>query len=323
MAKRRDWLCRAAALFCGAVVLPARAAAIQYRVGVITETPGVRHRVVEGLREGLHNLGFVEGRDITYDMHFTRGQAEAAAAAVDALTGSGVHLIFTGGERAALAAKKAAQRIPIVFTRVRDPVTAGLVATLPYPGGNLTGISSRAPELAPKRLEILKTLVPGSTRVWFIYDGGDTADFAALGNLYGPAGRLGLELLFRPVTNAEQLARALEEVAPGDALLAPTGNELGTPAAVHETALKSRIPVMFGSASWVSQGALASYGPDEGAEGAQAARLVARILRGARPQDLPVEGAEHIHLALNLKTAARLRLPIPDKLMFRVNVVYR
>jgi putative ABC transport system substrate-binding protein len=271
----------------------------------------------------LHNLGFVEGRDIVYDMHFTRGRAEAAAAAAEGLVKAGANVIFTSGEGATVAARKTTQRIPVVFAQVGDPVTAGLVATLPYPGGNVTGISSRTPDLAPKRLEILKTLVPDVRRVWFIYDGGDATDFAALENLYGPAARLGLELLFRPVSSGGQLARALEEVKPGDALFAPSGDALGIPAAIHEAALESRVPVMFESAAWVSQGALASYGPDDRAQGTQAARLVARILRGARPQDLPVEGAEQIHLALNLKTASQLGLPVAAKLIFRANVVYR
>jgi len=322
-AGRRDWLCRATALLGAVSLFPIRALAASYRVGVITETPGARHRVVEGLREGLHNLGFVEARDVVYDMHFTRGRPEAAAAAADALIKAGVNAIFTCGEGAAVAAKQATQRIPVVFTQVGDPVTAGLVATLPYPGGNVTGISSRTPELAPKRLEILKTLVPGVRRVWFVYDGGDATDFAALENLYGPASRFGLELLFRPVNSGGQLERALKEMKPGDALFAPSGEALGVPAAIHKAALESRIPVMFESAAWVSQGALASYGPDDRAQGAQAARLVARILRGARPQDLPVEGAEQIHLALNLKTASRLGLPVAAKLLFRASLVYR
>jgi putative ABC transport system substrate-binding protein len=305
------------------VLFPVHAKTFPYRVGIITETPGARHRVVDGLREGLHSLGFVEGRDVVYDMHFTRGRREAAAAAVDTLAKAGANVIFTSGEGVAVAAKTATQSIPVVFTQVGDPVTAGLVATLPYPGGNVTGISGRTPELAPKRLEILKTLVPDLRRVWFVYDGGDATDFAALENLYGPASRLGLELLFRPVNSGGQLARALKEVKPGDALLAPSGDALGIPAAVHEVALESRVPVMFESAAWVSQGALASYGPDDRAQGAQAARLVARILRGTRPRDLPVEGAEQIHLALNLKTASRLGLPVAAKLLFRASVVYR
>ena len=320
---RRDWICRAAALTAAVALFPVRALAASHRVGVITETPGVRHRVVEGLREGLHNLGFVEGRSVVYDMHFIRGRPEAAAAAVDALAKAGANVIFTCGEGAAISAKRATQRIPVVFTQVGDPVTAGLVATLPYPRGNVTGISSRTADLAPKRLEILKTLVPGLRRVWFVYDGGDATDFAALENLYGPASRFGLELLFRPVMSGGQLEGALTEMRPGDALFAPSGEALGVPAAIHKAALASRVPVMFESAVWVSQGALASYGPDDRAQGAQAARLVARILRGARPQDLPVEGAEQIHLALNLKTASQLGLPVAPKLIFRANVVYR
>jgi hypothetical protein len=113
------------------VLFPVHAKALPYRVGVITETPGVRQRVVEGLREGLHSLGFVEGPDVVYDMHFTRGRREAAAAAVDALAKAGANVIFTSGEGVAVAAKTATQRIPVVFTQVGDPVTAGPLPLFP------------------------------------------------------------------------------------------------------------------------------------------------------------------------------------------------
>ncbi len=300
----------------------AQGASSPYRIGIITDQSPVTYLAAEGLKEGLRESGFVEGRDLVYDLHTVRDGREAARAA-QALVKVGANLIFTGGENAALAAKNATQLIPVVFTLVGDPVKAGLVASVSYPGGNVTGISSRTPELAPKRLEFLKTAVPGLRRVWFIYYSGDVIDFAALENLYRPAGQLGLELLYRPVGDAGQLAQALQEVRPGDALLAPGGNQLDILNAIHRAALLSGIPAMFASAIWVGRGALASYGPDPGAQGAQAARLAVRIFRGARPQDLPVEPAEQIHLALNLKRANQLGVPVAARLLFRADVVYR
>ena len=293
-----------------------------YRVGIITDASPTTYLAAEGLKDGLRESGLVEGRDVTYDVRFAREKRDAVAAA-QALASTRVDLIFAGGESATLAAKNATQHIPVVFALVGDPVKAGLVASLPYPGGNLTGISSRTPELAPKRLEFLKTAVPGLRRVWFVYYSGDATDFGALENLYGPARQLGLELLFRPVNDAQQLAHALQEVRPGDAMLSPAGDALDIPSAVHQSALRTGVPAIFGSAIWVAQGALASYGPDSREQGMQAARLAARILRGARPQDLPVEGAEHIRLALNLKRANLLGLPVAARLIFRADVVYR
>lgn len=322
VATRRDCL-RLALALAAAALAPARAAASPYRVGVIIEAATAGHPVIEGLKEGLRDLGFLEGRDIVYEVHFTRGKPEASAAAAETLARSGVDLIFTGGEAATQAAKKATQQIPVVFALVGDPVTTQLVATLPFPGGNLTGVSSRIPELAPKRLEVLKTLIPALRRVWFVYYAGDFIDYAVVGKLYEPARQLGVELLDRAVRDVEQLRRMLKEVRPGDGLFAPSGSALDLPAAVHEVALASRIPAVFHSTPWVSRGALVSYGPDLRAQGMQAARLVAKIARGASPRDLPVEGAEDIHLALNLKTAAALGLPVARKLIFRANVVYR
>jgi putative ABC transport system substrate-binding protein len=294
-----------------------------YQVGVVTEAWAANHPTVEGLKEGMQELGLAEGRNVVYQIHFTRGNPEAAATAADTLVKAGVSLIFTSGEAATLAAKKATQRIPIVFTLVGDPVSLALVKTTAYPGVNLTGISSRTPELAPKRLEMLRALAPGTRRVWYVYHAGDVTDSAVFGNLSGAASKFGVEVIARPVNDAGQLSRTMQEIRPGDALFAPSSNTLDIPVAVHQAALAAHVPVIFPTAIWVSHGALASYGSDLRAEGVQAARLVAKILRGAKPGDIPVEGAEHIDLALNLKAAALLGTPIPRKLLFRANAVYR
>jgi putative ABC transport system substrate-binding protein len=320
----RVWVTTCAAVIALVMIAPQFAvAASPFRIGVITEAWAANHPAVEGLKEGLRELGLVEGREVVYDMHFTRGKPEAAAESAAALVKARVNLIFTSGEAATLAAKKATQSIPIVFSLVGDPVGVGMVSTLSYPGGNITGISSRTPELAPKRLEYLKTLVPALRRVWYIYFAGDVTDFAALTNLHEPARLLGLELYIRAVNDATQLRLALEEVRPGDALFSPSSDTLDIPVAVHEAALGSRVPAIFQSAIWASHGGLISYGPDFRAQGVQAARLVAKILRGANPKELPVEGVEHVHLALNLKTAGELGLPVARKLVFRANAVYR
>lgn len=294
-----------------------------FRIGVVVDAWSGNHPTVEGLKAGLSELGLVEGRDVIFDVHLTRGDPNAAAAAAESLAKARVDLIFATNEGPAFAAKKATKSIPVVFALVGDPVAVGMVDSLPYPGGNLTGVSSRAAELAPKRLEILKDLVPALRRVWFVYHAADITDTAAISSLGDAARRLGLELLPRAVTDSNTLAQALKDVRLGDALLSPSSNTLDIPAAILEAALASRLPAVFPAALWVSHGALVSYGPDFRAEGVQAARMVAKILRGARAKDVPIEGVENIHLALNLKTVSQLGLSVPRKIIFRANVVYR
>ena len=328
MSAARPW--RAHALLRGATVLAAVAilagssaqaeSTRPYRVGVLNEAFSANHPAVEGLKEGLRELGFVEGRDVAYEIRFTKGEPGATAAAAEELVKAGVDVIFTSNEPATLAAKKATQSIPIVFTLVGDPVQTGIVASLGQPGGNVTGISSRATELAPKRLDVLKMLVPGLRRVWFVYQDSDITDTAALASVREAARRLQIELMVRAVNDPDELALVLKEAKPGDAVLAPAVDTSAISAAIFKVA---RIPSIFPTAQWVERGALVSYGPDLRAQGVQSARLIAKILRGTRPQDLPVEGADRIDLAVNLNTAQQLALKVPPKILVRANVVHR
>jgi putative ABC transport system substrate-binding protein len=294
-----------------------------YRIGVLNEAWAANHPTVEGLKAGLRNLGLVEGRDVNFDIRFTEGKPGATPVAAQALLKAGVDLIFTCNEAATVAAKEATRSVPIVFTLVGDPVAAGIVAKLAQPGGNLTGISTLTSVLTPKRLEVLKTLVPGIRRVWFVYYGGDLTDSAALVSALAAAPQLKLDLVPRTATDPEQLTRILQELRPGDALLAPSIDTLDIPAAILETSLVSRVPAIFPASLWVGHGGLVSYGPDHHAQGVQAARLVAKILRGTQPKDLPVEGADKIDLAINLKTASALGAAVPRKLLLRADLLKR
>ena len=294
-----------------------------YRVGVLNEAWAANHPTVEGLKAGLRDLGLVEGRDVTFDIRFTEGKPGATPAAAAALVKAGVDLIFTSNEAATSAAKHATQTIPIVFTLVGDPLSSGIVASLARPGGNLTGISNLSSELTPKRLEVLKTLVPNLRRAWFIFYGADVTDRAALMKTLEAAARLNVQVVAPTVDDAAQLARVLAGLQPGDGLLAPFIDTLDIPAAILEASLTSRIPAVFPAALWVGHGGLVSYGPDFHAQGVQAARLVAKILKGARPQELPVEGADKIDLAVNLKTAAQLGLGVPKKILLRADAIHR
>jgi len=288
-----------------------------YRIGAVHPAFAPNHPAVEGLKAGLKELGLEEGREVTFDIRFTEGKIEVMPTVVADLIKAGVDLIFTPGEAAARAAGAATQKIPIVFTVVGDPVSAGLVAEVARPGGNLTGVSSLATDLTPKRVEVLKALAPGLRRVWAIYYAGDPSALAAVRKAQEAAPLLKVELVARPVSTAEELARALKSLRPGDGLLAPGSPVLDIPGQIAE--LSTRVPSVFPAAFWVRRGILVSYGSDYFAEGRQAARLVAKILRGARPQDLPVEGSNTIELAINVKTAKALSLAIPQTLLLRAN----
>ncbi|HJR03597.1 MAG TPA: ABC transporter substrate-binding protein [Methylomirabilota bacterium] len=294
-----------------------------FRVGVLNAAWAASHPTVEGLKAGLKALGLEDGRDVTFDIRFTEGKLDAMPAAANALVQSGVDLIFTSQEAATQAAKAATTRVPIVFTLVGDPVGAGLVSTLAQPGGNLTGVSTLQTELVAKRLQVLRTLAPAVRRVWLIYDGVDLSATAMVGKALDAGQRMKLEILPKGVLRVDELKRVLRDVRTGDAVLAPEGSNPELVVTIIEQSLASRVPAVFGTALWVGYGGLISYGPDYSAQGAQAATLVAKILRGARPQDLPVEGAEKIDLAVNLKTADLLGLPVPRKILLRADAFRR
>jgi len=309
----------------GLVPLPddAQEARRVYRIGVVNEAFAATHPTVEGLKAGLREAGLAEGRDVTFDIRFTEGDARGAPPAVAALLKSGVDLIVTSQEGPTQAAKDATKTVPIVFTLVGDPVASGLVKSLAEPEANVTGVSSLQTELAAKRLEVLKTLVPSLRRVWLIHYGGDLTANKMIVRARDAAPRVKVDLVPRAVQNAQELAQALAELRPGDALLAPETATLDIPVAILNVSLKSRTPAVFTSALWVGHGGLVSYGPDYYAQGVQAAGLVARLLRGAKPADVPVEGADRIELAVNLKTADLLGITVPRKVMLRAETFRR
>lgn len=294
-----------------------------YRIGVLTEAWAANHPTVEGLKAGLLDLGFEEGRDVTFDVRFTQGDTKALPAAAAELLKGGVDVIFTCSEAATRVAKAATAKLPIVFTLIADPVLSGIVESRARPSGNLTGISNLAVELAGKRLQVLKTLEPALARVWVPHASDDPTAGAAISRMRAAAEKLGLEIVERSITGQNQLNAMFGEIKRGDALLAPDTNSLDIAEAILDASLALRIPAVFSSSLWVGHGGLVSYGPDYHAQGMQAARLVARILRGSRPQDLPVEGASKIDLVVNLKTATHLGISVPRKVLLRADAMRR
>jgi len=299
----------------------AQPARLPYRIGVLHPGYFPNIPVVEGLKAGLKATGLEEGRDVTFDIRFTKGNPQATPVTAAALAQGGVGLIFTRLEEATLAAKAATQTIPVVFTGVGDPVATGLVTAVAHPGGNLTGVSSLTTELVPKRLEILKAIVPSLRRVWAVYYADDPSSIAAARKAHEVAPLLKLEVVTQPVRTTEEFVSRLKAVRPGDGLLSPPTSTMNLLGLMLDLQAGARVPAVFYTAFWVQAGGLVSYGADAYAEGVQAARLVAKILRGAHPQDVPVEGANKIELAINLKTAKSLGVAIPREILARADKV--
>jgi putative ABC transport system substrate-binding protein len=236
-----------------------------------------------------------------------------------------VDVIFAEFEIAARVGKDATDRIPIVFSAVGDPVATGLVKSIAHPGGNVTGVSGLTTELAPKRLEWLKAVNPTMRQVWAVYDAADSSSRLSAERAASAAGALRLELLGRPVKSTAEAIAVLKTVPLKEGtrhgLLAPLEVNLGIQGSMID--ISPWVPSVFDGPFWVQGGALMSYGADAVTMGQQAARLVAKILRGEHPQDLPVEGANRIELVISLKTAKQLRLAIPDSILKRADRIIR
>ena len=320
---RGSWVAVAMLLWLPVHAAEAQEAPRPFRIGVLNAAWAASHPTVEGLKAGLKGFGFADGRDVSFDIRFTEGKLDAMPSTADALVKAGVDLIFTSQEAATQAAKDATKSVPIVFTLVGDPVGAGIVNKLAHPGGNVTGISSLQTELVAKRLEVLKTLTPAVRRVWLIYYGVDLGTTPMITKALEARRRMNLEVVPKGVLDAGELKQVLREVRREDAVLAPEGSNPDLTIAIIEQSLAARVPAVFGTALWIGYGGLISYGPDYYAQGVQAAALAAKILRGARPRDLPVEGAERIDLAVNLKTADLFGLAVPRKILLRADAFRR
>ena len=203
-----------------------------------------------GLKAGLKALGLEESRDVTFDIRFTRGKLEEAPPAAAALVKGGADLIVVQTEQPARAVKEATQTIPIVFVEVGDPVAAGLVTSIPRPGGSITGISSLATELTPKRLEMLRRCSPGVRRVWAVYYTDDLSSAKAARKAQEVASLLKLEVVVRAVRKPEELVGYLKTLRSGDALLSPPAVTMNIPSVILDLERMSRWPALFYNTFW-------------------------------------------------------------------------
>jgi len=292
------------------------------KIGVLSASWGPTRAVV-GLREGLRALGYRENADFVIGVRFTQGSTTELPTAARELVRLGSDVLVTDGSgdvtRAALAA--ATGRIPIVFMGEIDPVGRGLVKGLARPGDNVTGIADLDPQLGPKRLELLRELVPAAKRVLLPYDASEPAFGQMLAAYRAVAQRLGLVLVEKPLRTQEEARATVAEIGKGqvDGILAPRWLTLNIPGFMLEAAARQAAPTIFSDSYFVDNGGLASYAANTTEIGRQAARIVDRILKGAKPADIPVEQPTTFELVINLKTAAALNLRIPQSALIRAD----
>jgi putative ABC transport system substrate-binding protein len=256
-------------------------------------------------------------------VRFTQGDPAELPVAAQQLVERGASILVTtaGCANAAMAVRMASDRVPIVFIGGSDPVGMGMVRSLARPGGNITGVADLDAELAPKRLQHFKELVPGLKRVLLPYDAGDPYAVSQLDEHREAARRVGVTLVEKPLRTQDEARAALLAVrkAEVDGILSPRNLSLNIPGLVLEIAPRRAIPTMFYNSWHVERGGLASYSPNTYQLGRQAARLVDKIIRGAKPADVPVEQATMFELVINLKSAKSLGLTIPPSLLLRAD----
>lgn len=275
---------------------------------------------LDGLREGLKGLGYEEGRNIRLDFR-NLADEEAARVVAREFVRENVDLIVAFEPQTVRAAKAATSTIPIVFLHVFDPVADGFVASLARPGGNLTGFGQFG-DFAPKRLEILKSIAPATRRVLVLVAVDDPSAPESLATLRQAAATLKLEFIERQVRDESDIGRVFASIKPGDVQAVFIAGETLTtkfPSLILRLATERKLPMSLHRKDWAERGALFSYGADYPAMGRDAARVVDRILRGARPADLPVEQIARLELVINLKTAKALGLKIPQSLLLRAD----
>jgi putative ABC transport system substrate-binding protein len=325
---RRDTVLALLALGAAPLAAEAQQAAKVARIGYLSpnlaSSPHLRDAFVQGLRD----LGYVEGRNVVIEYRDAEAKLERLPALAAELVALKVDVIFVGGgTRVTLAAMQATKTIPIVFTGVGDPVESGLVTSLARPGGNVTGLSSLGPELVGKRLELLKQAVPGVDRVavlWLPGALGERTDKDMLTGADVAARALGVRLQFVEARGPDEFARAFSDMSSaraGALTVLPSNRFLREHRRLVDLAAENRLPAVYTSREFVDAGGLMSYGANSVDLHRRAATYVDKILKGAKPGDLPVEQPRKFELVINLKAAKALGLTIPPSLLQRADQV--
>ena len=314
---------------CGVLAVPLAAGTQEAKppprvAAVLSTSAPVAALRLTALRQGLRELGYVEGRDVVIDTHAWYDESRPLPELAAELVRRRPAVIVAEGNPPVLALKNATTTVPIVMTVVADPVGSGLVTSLARPGGNVTGFSNTAEQLMGKRLELLRELVPSLKRVAVLRNPTNRTHMILLRETEAEAHALGMTPVVLDLSGESDLEGAFDAMvrAGVQALIVlpqPLGIVLRVP--IAELALRHRLPAMFAAPENVEAGGLVSYGPAHTALWGRAASYVDRILKGARPADLPVEQPTRFDLVLNVRTARALGLTLPRSLLLRVTHV--
>ncbi len=289
--------------------------------------PAATAHLLEAFSQGLREHGYVDGKNFVLERRYGEARAERISELARELVGLKVNVIVTATDVAIAVVKRETQTIPIVMANSTDPVGTGFVASLARPGGNVTGHSTISPELSGKRLELLREVIPGLSRVAFLWNPDVRGAVLDYNETEGAARSLGLQLQSVEVPRAEDFDRAFSAIMKdrAQALIAPAANPVGfaNRGQIASFAQKNRLPSMYGQSEYVDAGGLMSYGPSNADLWRRAATYVDKILKGAKPADLPVERPMKFELVINLKTAKQIGLTIPPNVLARADKVIR
>jgi putative ABC transport system substrate-binding protein len=286
-------------------------------------TPTSQPKWVTAFVERLRELGWIEGRTTTIVYRWAEGRPERFVEIAGEFIQLKVDVIFAVGTDAALAMKEATSVIPIVFPVAGDPVGTGLVGSLAHPGGNVTGLSNQAVDLGRKRLEILREVLPGLSRLAIMANAAYAGGASEIGEVRAATRKLGVELVPLEPRRTEEITPALEPLKDRVEALYVVGDPLMNlnRMRINTFALAARLPTMYAQRDYVESGGLMSYGPNYPDLNRRAADYVDKILRGAKPADLPVEQPTKFDLVINLITAKALGLAVPPSLLARADEV--
>jgi putative ABC transport system substrate-binding protein len=299
---------------------PAKLPTIGFLASATSETQG---RLVAAFVQRLRELGWIENRTVAIEYRWAEGRPERFAEIAAEFVRLEVNVIVTPATAAVVAAKQATSVIPIVFGAAGDPVGTGLVASLARPGGNVTGLSMQTPDLAGKRLEVLREVVPRLRRLAILVNVGNPVSLLELGEVQAAARTLGLDVITSEIQRAEDIVPAFEALNGRAEALYVCIDPLVVAhrIRINTLALAARLPTMHGIREYVEAGGLMSYGPNVPDLFRRAADYVDKILRGTKPADIPIEQPRKFDLVINLTTAKALGLVIPEPFLLRADEV--
>jgi len=297
------------------------------RIGYfIVASPYTSAAATEAFRQGLRERGYVEGKNILIEYRYAEGKLDRLPALAAELVRLQVDIIVSGGALTTRSAKQATMTIPIVMAADNDPVRNGFVASLARPGGNVTGLASLTPEISGKRLDILRETIPSLSRLAVLGSSTEPGNTLSLRETQVAAAEFGVKLVYFDVADSNTVRAAFQAAskARADAILVLSGtvvNQRRTE--IVHLALKSRLPAIYYAPVWVEDGGLMSYGPSFSDLNRRAAYFVDRILKGAKPANMPVEQPRNFELVINLKTAKQIGLTIPPDVLALTHKVIR